>query len=208
MKKSGLKLNLGCGRLIKTGYINCDIQKYPGVDKVFDCSSLAPFRNNSVDLIFCHSFFEHLYIYQQEAFLQDCKRVLSESGRLIILGIPDFEMVCKLYLGKFEGQPPFRGTFGLYQAYRLTHGDYEEKGRAVIPQAHKTLFDKEYLSKIFKHVFSENCYRFSYNFPTEQFQVALGVVAFKNKPPADLSLVEILSEFSDYIDHLNSICEF
>jgi len=44
MKKSGLKLNLGCGRLIKTGYTNCDIQKYPGVDKVFDCSSLASFK--------------------------------------------------------------------------------------------------------------------------------------------------------------------
>jgi len=142
--------------------------------------------------------------------LQDCKRVLSESGRLIILGIPDFEMVCKLYLGKFEGQPPFRGTFGLYQAYRLTHGDYEEKGRAVIPQVpiKNISLIKNICQKYLSTFFLENCYRFSYNFPTEQFQVALGVVAFKNKPPADLSLVEILSEFSDYIDHLNSICEF
>ena len=203
-----MKLNLGCGRDIRKGFINCDIKKYPGIDKVFDCGSLASFKKDTVDLIFCHSFFEHLYIYQHLPFLEDCKRVLNESGRLIILGIPDFEMICKLYLGKFEGQAPFYGTFSLYQAYRLTHGDFTEKESASIPQMHKTLFDKEYLARLFNSVFPKSYYPFSYDFPNEIFQSTLGVVACKNPPPAGFSLVKILSEFNSYFENLDNICEF
>ncbi len=203
-----MKLNIGCGRDIKKGFVNCDTQKYSGVDEVFDCSNLSPFKKNTADLIFCHSFFEHLYIYQQRPFLEDCKRVLNKSGYLVILGIPDFEMICKLYLGKFEGQAPFYGTFDLYQAYRLTHGDFIEKESAVIPQMHKTLFDKKYLVRLFNSVFSKRSYFFSYDFPHEQFQTTLGVVVCKNPFPAGSSFVKVLSEFNNYFDNLDNICEF
>jgi len=208
MVKPGLKLNLGCGRYIKLDYINCDIQKYPGVDKVFNCNNLAPFKDNTVDLIHCHSFFEHLYIYEHLPFLEDCKRVLSESGRLIILGIPDFEMICKSYLRMCEAPAPFDGTFNLYQAYRLTHGDFIENGKASIPQLHKTLFDKECLKNLFNSVFPKNCRFFSYDFPNEQFNMTLGVVASKDHSLAGVSMVKILSEFKSSFDDLNSICEF
>jgi len=178
-----IKLNLGCGKDIKKGFINCDIQRYPGVDKVFDCSNLKVFKNDSADFIFCHSFFEHLYLYQQYPFLNECYRVLTDSGYLLVLGIPDFHAISKAYIRSLEGVAPFGGTFDLYQAYRLTHGDFEGNSRANIPQMHKTIFDNTSLSNLLKQSKFPYFNIFNYKFPGEYLELAIGFFAKKEKTP-------------------------
>ena len=197
-----LKLNLGCGKFPKQGYTNCDIQEYPGVDKVMDCRDLSSFFDNSVVEIINQSFFEHLYIEQQGDFLKHCFRVLQKEGTLCMLGIPDFEETARCYLEKRPIGKPFGGAFDLYQAYRLTHGDYESVEGVSIPQMHKTLFDTDMLNTLFSmSEFSE--YRiFRYKFQDEKYPLTLGVVASKGLEITNEKLESVLSPFNSIITDL------
>lgn len=77
-----MKLNLGCGKIIKEGYINCDIVKHKGVNKVFNLNKKLPFKNNSVDEIIAHHIIEHLD--RPDFFISECHRVMKKGGILSI----------------------------------------------------------------------------------------------------------------------------
>lgn len=200
-----IKLNLGCGKDYKKGFVNCDTVKGIGADVEMDCVDLSRFKDGSVDLIFCHSFFEHLYKYQQVPFLKDCRRILNDKGVLVILGISDFVKVAKCFINNIPAQPTFGNGFSLYQAYRLTHGDCEDGKTANIPQMHKGLFDLGYLDRLFNVCSWQNRFIFRYNFPGENYEISLGIVAFKNPSPVKKSLKDILFEFKSYIDDLDNL---
>jgi len=55
------KLNFGCGKNIKKGYVNVDVTRFRGVDKVFDFNKFPyPFTGNYFDEIYCDNVLEHL----------------------------------------------------------------------------------------------------------------------------------------------------
>jgi len=55
------KLNLGCGRDIKKGYINLDVIKTKGIDVVHNLEIFPyPFNDNYFDEIYCSHVLEHL----------------------------------------------------------------------------------------------------------------------------------------------------
>jgi ubiquinone/menaquinone biosynthesis C-methylase UbiE len=55
------KLNLGCGKDIKKGYINVDITEFEGTDKTFDFNHFPyPFSDNEFDEIYSDNVLEHL----------------------------------------------------------------------------------------------------------------------------------------------------
>ncbi len=55
------KLNLGCGKIIKKGWTNVDIQKGKGIDKSFDfCKFPYPFKDNTFDVVLLDNVLEHL----------------------------------------------------------------------------------------------------------------------------------------------------
>jgi len=59
--KENLKLNLGCGKDIKKGYLNLDFEKLPGVDKIYDLNKIPyPFKKNSFKEILMRNILEHL----------------------------------------------------------------------------------------------------------------------------------------------------
>ena len=84
MKK---KLNLGCGRNIKKGYVNLDSVSLPGVDIVHDVEKLPlPFRDEEFDEIRCDNILEHIeYI----AVLKDLYRILKPGG-CVRIRVPHF----------------------------------------------------------------------------------------------------------------------
>jgi len=196
------KLHLGCGKNFRPGFINCDIQEYPGVDKVMDCSNLSCFSDDSVELIYTNAFFEHLYFYQQMPFLDHCFRIMNNDGVLIILGIPDFEEIARCYIEKSPMPAFFGDHFGLYCAYRLTHGDCECGESVSIPQMHKMIFDKAELNTLFSLSKFKNFQIFGYTFRKEKYPLALGVVARKNLPFKDNEVKNILRPFDSIFDNL------
>jgi predicted SAM-dependent methyltransferase len=57
---AGVRLNLGCNQNALQGFVNVDIEKYPGVDVVTDLEKVWPWDDNSVDEIYTADLPEHL----------------------------------------------------------------------------------------------------------------------------------------------------
>ncbi|MBN2021085.1 MAG: methyltransferase domain-containing protein [Sedimentisphaerales bacterium] len=84
---SSRKLNVGCGKDIKEGWINLDLVALPGVDVVCDIERTPlPFANEQFDEILCKDVLEHVeYI----PVLSELHRILKVGGRLKIR-VPHF----------------------------------------------------------------------------------------------------------------------
>ena len=56
-----VKIHLGAGEDIREGYINIDLYKLNGIDKIFDLNKIPyPFKKNTVDEIVANYLLEHL----------------------------------------------------------------------------------------------------------------------------------------------------
>lgn len=81
------KLNIGCGRDIKAGYINIDIAPLDGVDIVSNISKeKLPFQDNDVDEVVCIDILEHVDLIFA---MREIHRVLKPNGKLS-LRVPHF----------------------------------------------------------------------------------------------------------------------
>lgn len=82
------KLNLGCGKDIKAGWVNLDSKPLPGVDAVHNLEKLPlPFQNNEFSEILCQDVLEHIADYIP--LLKDLHRILTAGGKIIIR-VPHF----------------------------------------------------------------------------------------------------------------------
>lgn len=69
-----MKLNFGCGRVIRKGWINVDIQKSEGIDKSFNFNKFPyPFKNDIFEYILADNVLEHL---------DDLEKILNELHRI------------------------------------------------------------------------------------------------------------------------------
>ena len=83
-----IKLNIGCGRDIREGYINIDKVKLKGVNKVMNIDTYPyPFKNNSIDEVVMFHIIEHAKNY--ERCFNEIKRILKPNGVLHIK-VPHF----------------------------------------------------------------------------------------------------------------------
>lgn len=98
------KLNIGCGRMRKDGYIGIDVMQFVDgngdncVDIVLDIErNRLPFEDNSCDHILVENILEHIGFHRdnpdkQEAlifFLNECHRVLTDRG-ILEGNVPEF----------------------------------------------------------------------------------------------------------------------
>lgn len=81
------KLNLGCGKDIRQGWLNLDCVPLPGVDIVHNLEEVPfPFNNDSLDEVMCNDVLEHLdYILV----LREIHRILKPGGKVTIK-VPHF----------------------------------------------------------------------------------------------------------------------
>ena len=91
-----IKLNLGCGALYLNGFINCDIRKDVGADKVFDMSKGMPFDDGEADEIMAQDILEHFGFRETEKMLTEWKRVLKKGG-LLTVQVPNIDKHIKDY---------------------------------------------------------------------------------------------------------------
>ncbi len=89
--KISTKLNLGCGKDIKKGYVNLDSVKLPGVDVVHNLDKYPwPFKKDRFDYIYCHHVLEHM-----ESIIRPMEEIwrISKPGARVFIEVPNFPSV-------------------------------------------------------------------------------------------------------------------
>ena len=80
-----MKLNLGVGRESLEGWLNVDLQQYPGVDKLLDLDDVPwPWDDQSFDEIKAFDILEH--VDDIVAVMSECWRVLQPGEQMTIRG--------------------------------------------------------------------------------------------------------------------------
>ena len=81
-------LHIGSGKKVLMGATTIDMLNLKGVDTVHNLDSTPwPYADNTFDLIFAHSVFEHLD--NQIAIMKEMSRILKPKGRIVI-AVPYF----------------------------------------------------------------------------------------------------------------------
>lgn len=199
-----IQLHLGCGSNHIDGMINCEYRATSAADIVMDCSDLSRFASNSIDLIFSHAFFEHLYLNQRLPFLRECRRILKENKYIVFLGLPDLHVIAKSSLDEVEFSPerPFDASI----VYRYTHGSPEIAPLWWTEQLHKTLFDKQVIRNLLLSSGFEHFAMFNYRYVNEKIPLNLGFIAWYGKEEI-LDLQHALATFVDKIHDIEDCKE-
>lgn len=116
--KSGLRLNLGCGRHVLDGWYNIDAGAHPNAirppEMISDVKSIALPNKCATEIMAIH-LWEHIYRW-------DCETVLAEWGRLmrpgarLVLEMPDLYKFCRNILEGIKGKkdPDQLGMWGMF----------------------------------------------------------------------------------------------
>jgi len=91
-----MKLNVGCGSVKMTGYVNVDIRYLPNVDVVDNAAFLRKFRNENITGIYACHILEHFSRWDVDAVLKRWFDLLQPNGTLTI-SVPDFEAIASHY---------------------------------------------------------------------------------------------------------------
>jgi SAM-dependent methyltransferase len=103
-----LKLDIGCGKNKQEGFTGVDSIKFPGVDVVMDIRKRWPWKDDSVDEVYCSHVLEHLTNldekWERVHFFNELYRVLKPGG------------TCKLILphwcsNRYYGDPTHKEPF-------------------------------------------------------------------------------------------------
>jgi len=91
-----MKLNLGCGKNLKDGYINIDVvPQLPSVVKS-DIKKLS-YGDNTIDEIYLSMVLEHIDNSDVRTALKEWNRVLKKGGKIVII-VPNIIGAVKAYL--------------------------------------------------------------------------------------------------------------
>ena len=93
----GLRLHLGCGSNIKTGWVNIDLDE--NADLTLDLREPLTISDNSCSIVYSEHFLEHLdYPEKANMLLRECFRILEPNG-IVSIGVPDTEWPMLEYSG-------------------------------------------------------------------------------------------------------------
>ena len=94
-----MKLNIGCGKVYKKGYVNLDVHEGTVADRIMPAHHLD-IDDSTVELIECHHVLEHVNAAEATFAISEFYRVLRPSGVLTIK-TPDIETSFKRF-GRFS----------------------------------------------------------------------------------------------------------
>ncbi len=136
-----LKLNIGCANWVEEGWIGIDrnAPTNPNILKL-DVRDRLPYKENSVDLIFCEDFIEHLTRTEGLAFLKECFRVLKPTSTLRV-STPDLKLQATRYLRGTDFLTPSLLDFNQQQT------DYD--WATAVPGTYQITFPCEQMNILF-----------------------------------------------------------
>jgi predicted SAM-dependent methyltransferase len=100
-KLKPLRLNIGCGKVKLPGWVNIDIR--PGADLVVDIRKALPFKQSTVDLIYCEHVLEHLAYNEGQRLLKEFQRCLKQTG-IVRIAMPDLDYIIEKYNTDWKDQ--------------------------------------------------------------------------------------------------------
>jgi hypothetical protein len=107
-----LKLDLGCGKNKKPGFVGVDAITFPGVDTVHDLTKPWPWKDASVDEVHSSHFLEHLMQEERVLFFNELYRVLRFGAQANIV-VPSWSSE-RAYGDPTHKWPPVVGFAFLY----------------------------------------------------------------------------------------------
>jgi SAM-dependent methyltransferase len=94
-------LNLGAGKKLIKGAVNCDVTPYPGIDQIVDLNKFPwPWEDGSIDGIHASHVIEHFP--DQEVFIKECLRILKKGGFLRLVLPHSSNCVCIGCMGHYR----------------------------------------------------------------------------------------------------------
>jgi len=79
-----MKLNLGCGKDLREGFVNADMFKSEGVDKVMDINSFPwPLKDNQFEYVLCSRIIE--YSFDIGKVMNELHRITKDGGIIEII---------------------------------------------------------------------------------------------------------------------------
>lgn len=151
------KLNLGCGKDVREGYINADIVSFQGVDKTFDFNIFPyPFSDNEFDEIYADNVLEHLN--DIPAVMKELHRIATPNGIVRII-VPYYncfgaynDVTHKHYFSHLSFEPFYRNdTRGNYNIREK----FELKKLKLVPTRLGKLFIFDAIRKPLSFVFGQ-----------------------------------------------------
>ena len=128
-----MKLDIGCGKYKREGYLGVDLKKFDGVDyPILDLRGDWPFKNGEVDEIYTSHFLEHLTDNEVVDVLKEAARVLKPGGQFEVI-VPDLPGVLNEFL-----KADFNSKWSWW--IQTIFGNQAHEG-----EFHKTGFDSEKL---------------------------------------------------------------
>ncbi len=192
-KGKTVKIQIGAGNTRLAGFTNVDIRPLETTDVIGHAGNLSRIPNDSVEVLYSHAVFEHLFVAHHLPVLREWKRVVTAEGWIVMIGLPDFRIIAELYL---RGERGIVGPrFDLYNVYRYTHGAPEQTCGKVwdkwapdehpdaapagwLPQLHKSILDVDYMARLMR-LAGLQADLFNYAYPGEPYRLNIGVVARK-----------------------------
>ena len=132
-----VKLNLGCGNDIKSGYVNIDKYNNTGnVDHQWDIGDIK-MPDNSVDEIYTSHVFEHIMINDVYGVLEEWHRVLIPGGKMV-MRLPNLENEVKIWLDS----PPEKKWFEVHRIFGSQSHEGNTHFSGHSPESLKWLLEK------------------------------------------------------------------
>ncbi len=128
-----LNLHLGCGYVNHPEFTNIDLLPARHIHYLRSIDNLAPFKDESVDLIYASHCLEHFPFADVPGVIQEWSRVLKRKGVLRI-SVPDFDKILEVYLASNRDIDKIQGILMGGQSYKLNY--------------HMTVFNKQKLSAL------------------------------------------------------------
>ena len=94
-------LNIGCGNIVHSDWINIDIASNSPDVKIHDLRKGLPYSDTCFDACYSSHVLEHLIQDEAKHLLSECFRTLK-SGGIIRVVVPDLEAIARTYLALLE----------------------------------------------------------------------------------------------------------
>ena len=98
------KYNLGAGTDIRPGFINVDIQKFPGIQKKANVMSMPDIPDSSAEFIVAQHILEYIPRLMMIPTLKEWVRILQKDGVLEVRVTDLGELTKAMYLNQISGE--------------------------------------------------------------------------------------------------------